>query len=98
MYRSALTEAVAGIQSRQATAQGWKDQIKGLIANGKAKQVELDAVGLNDWLDLQQGKVSNDKVMAFLGENGVQDREVGWGEPPGAPVVTLEVGRCGWLL
>ncbi|MDD3885174.1 MAG: PLxRFG domain-containing protein [Gallionella sp.] len=74
-YRSALTEAVAGIQSRQATAQGWKDQIKGLIANGKAKQVELDAVGLNEWLDLQQGKVTKDQVMAFLGENGVQVRE-----------------------
>lgn len=95
-YRSALTEAVAGIQSKQASAQGWKDQIKGLIANGKAKQVELDAVGLNDWLDLQQGKVSKDQVMAFLGENGVQVREVVLGEPPGAPVVTLEDGK--WVV
>ena len=67
-YRSALTEAVAGIQSRQATAQGWKDQIKGLIAGGKAKQVELDAVGLNEWLDLQAGLPAFESGFAVIEE------------------------------
>jgi len=79
-YRSALTEAVGSIASKQASAQGWKDQIKGLISNGKARQVELDAVGLNDWLNLQQGKVTKDQVMAFLGENGVRVEEVVLGD------------------
>jgi len=87
-YRSMLTEAVAGIVSKQASAQGWKDQIKGLIAKGAAKQAEIEATGLNDWLDLQQGKVTKDQVMAFLGENGVQVQEVvlgGLGEKAALP-------------
>lgn len=147
-YYSALTDAVAAMPTKQASAQGWRDQIKGLVAKGVVKQVEIDAVGLNDWLDLQSemavyepgfavieewkdgngpwqqvddlgmysrtkaeaeqkvaglgaaesddgsqarytikalpainlgkrgGKVTKDEVMAFLGEHGVQVREV----------------------
>ena len=71
-YRSALTDQVTALNTKQASAQGWKDQIKGLVASGKVKQAEIDAVGLNEFLDLQQGKVTKDQVTAFLRENGVR--------------------------
>lgn len=81
-YRSALTDAVATVTTKAAPAQGWKDQIKGLVAKGVVKQVEIDAVGLNEWLDLQQGKVTKEQVVAFVKEHGVQVREVVLGGDP----------------
>ncbi|MCR4340837.1 MAG: hypothetical protein NUW01_13235 [Gemmatimonadaceae bacterium] len=75
-YRSMLTEQVTALPTKAASAQGWKDQIKGLVAKGLVRQTEIDAVGLNEFLDLQQGKVSKDAVTAFLRENGVQVQDV----------------------
>ena len=74
-YRSALADAITAMPTKVASAQGWKDQIKGLVGKNDVKQVEIDAVGLNDWLDLQQGKVTKDQVTAFLGQNGVRVEE-----------------------
>ncbi|MCR4302151.1 MAG: PLxRFG domain-containing protein, partial [Sulfuricaulis sp.] len=79
-YRSALTDAVRALPTKAASVQGWKDQIKGLVGKNDVKQVELDAVGLNEFLDLQQGKVSKDSIMAFLGENGVRVEETQFAE------------------
>ena len=79
-YRSALTEAVAAMNTKAASAQGWKDQIKGLVAKGAVKQAEIDAVGLQEFLDLKPGKITKDSMMAFLGENGVQVEETMLGD------------------
>ncbi|MBK8772989.1 MAG: hypothetical protein IPM06_21505 [Rhizobiales bacterium] len=67
-YYSALTDAVAAMPTRQASAQGWRDQIKGLVARGAVKQVELDAVGLNEWLDLQAGMPIHESGFAVIEE------------------------------
>jgi hypothetical protein len=83
-YYSALTKAIDVLPTKAASVQGWKDQIKGLVAKGAVKQVELDAVGLNEFLDLQQGKVTKDQVLAFLGENGVRVEETVLGETAAA--------------
>ena len=79
-YRSVLTDSVAAMATKMASAQGWKDQIRGLVAAGKAKQVEVDAVGVTEFLDLQQGKVTKDQVVSFLRENGVKVEEMMLGE------------------
>lgn len=79
-YRSALTDAVVGMNTKQASVQGWRDQIKGLVAKGTVKQAELDAVGLDDWLEMQKGRVTKDQVLGFLGQNGVQVTETVLGE------------------
>ncbi|MHB8388037.1 MAG: PLxRFG domain-containing protein [Acidobacteriaceae bacterium] len=75
-YRSELNRQVEGLPMKSAPAKGWKDSIKGLLAKGLVKQVELDAVGLDDFLDLHQGKMTKDQVMSFLRENGVRVEEV----------------------
>ena len=43
---------------------------------GKFKQAEVEAVGLNDWLDTLEGKVPVTDVENFVRENGVQVEEV----------------------
>lgn len=43
---------------------------------GKFKQAEVEAVGLNDWLDTLEGKVPVTDVEKFVQENGVQVEEV----------------------
>lgn len=43
---------------------------------GKFKQAEVEAVGLNDWLDTLEGKVPVTDVEEFVQENGVQVEEV----------------------
>ena len=79
-YKSALTDAVSGLTSKQASGQGWKEQIKGLVGKGKIKQTEVDAIGLNDWLDLQQGRVTREQLESFVKENGVRVEEVTLGD------------------
>ena len=88
-YRSMLTEQVTALPTKAASAQGWKDQIKGLVAKGAVKQAEIDAVGLNEFLDLQQGKVTKDQVTAFLRENGVRVEETTLGAQSGAKRVGI---------
>jgi putative nucleotidyltransferase with HDIG domain len=83
-YRSALTDEVAKLTSKQASGQGWKEQIKGLVGKGRIKQAEVDAIGLNDWLDLQQGKVTKEQLETFVKDNGVRVEEVTLGETPDA--------------
>ena len=87
-YRSALNDQVEAMPTKAASAQGWKDQIKGLVQKGAVKQAEIDAVGLNDYLDLQSGKVTKDQVMSFLKENGVRVEETTLGKNY-APITSL---------
>lgn len=75
-YYSALERHIDSLNTKSAPAQGWKDQIKGAISKGLVKAAEVEAVGINDWLDLQQGRVSKDQVQQFLDQNGVKVEEV----------------------
>ncbi|MBK8745549.1 LPD38 domain-containing protein [Propionivibrio sp.] len=79
-YYSALERHIDSLNTKSAPAQGWKDQIKGAISKGLVKAAEVEAVGINDWLDLQQGRVSKDQVQQFLDQNGVKVEEVTLGD------------------
>jgi len=72
-WYSALENAVAGFQQKQATPDQWKGMIKNFPG---LKQDELDWVGVNDWLDKQEGKVSQADLLKFVQENNVQLEEV----------------------
>lgn len=74
-WYSALTRGVEALPTKSADAAGWAAAIKGLVASGKAKQVEVEAMGLPEWLAMQQGKVTKDQVLEFLRANGVQVTE-----------------------
>jgi len=81
VWRSALTDEVSALQTKSAPALSWKQQITSLINKGKVKQAEIDAVGLFDWLDMQEGKVDKNAVVDFLDTNGVQVQETMLGDP-----------------
>jgi hypothetical protein len=82
-FYSALTRAVDGAGMNAAPAGGWKQAIKGWISAGKVKADEVEWSGLNEWLDLQTGKVTRDAVGDFLRANGVRVTETVLGEPDG---------------
>ena len=71
-FYSALANAVEGVNMKSAPADGWKNVIKGLVSKGTVKQTEVEWTGLNDWLDLQQGKIDKAQVREFLNSNGVR--------------------------
>ncbi len=75
-FYSALAAGIDGIKTNTAPAQGWKDAIKGLVNKGAVKADEVEWSGINDWLDLQQGKVSKEQVAEYLKAGGVQVEEV----------------------
>jgi N12 class adenine-specific DNA methylase len=72
---SSLDRAIEGLSMGAAPAQGWRDSIKGLVAKGAVKADEVEWTGLNEWLDMQQGKVPKAAVLEFLQANGVQVTE-----------------------
>ena len=47
---------------------------------GLAKSDEVEWSGVNEWLDMQGGKVTKQQVMDFLRGNGVQVQEVTLGD------------------
>jgi len=66
-------------QAAKGPGSAMKDQWKGYINGLKNKGVKPDEIewsGVNDWLDMQTGKVSRDDVLNFLDNNGVQVEEV----------------------
>lgn len=80
-FYSALAEGIDGIQTKASPAAGWKDAIKGLVNKGLAKADEVEWSGVNDWLDLQQGKVSKEQVADYLRQGGVRVEETVLGAP-----------------
>ena len=51
-----------------------KEQAKALFKN--AKQEEVDWLGLNDWIDEQNGTITKDDLLNFVKANNVQVEEV----------------------
>src|SRR6185436_3452261 len=101
LWYSALAEAVAGANQTLAPSAMWQGLLKNLPG---VKKEEVEWSGLREWLQLQQGKVSKDEIMAFLKANGVQVEERVYGAPEaGGPALqeereTLEeeLGRHGF--
>ena len=71
-FYSALSVEVGKLTIKSASAESWKQQIKGLIAKGVIKEREVFWSGLNNWLDLQEGKITKEQVQAFLAAGGVK--------------------------
>ena len=83
-FYSALARGIESLPTKSATPQGWKDAIKGLVNKGQAKVDEVEWTGVNDWLDLQQGRVTKEQVAKYLQQGGVRVEEVVLGRD-GAP-------------
>lgn len=75
IWCSALRDGIAGINAKAMAGPGWKDGIKGLLNSGTVKADEVEWSGITEWLQLQEGKVTKDQVLAYLDANGVQVTE-----------------------
>jgi hypothetical protein len=80
-FYSALNRGVDDLNIKASPAAGWKSAIQGLVNKGQVKADEVEWSGVNDWLDLQTGKVSKDDLKNYLGSNGIQVSEVQLGGP-----------------
>jgi hypothetical protein len=79
-YYSALARGIDTSPTQAQAKDGWKAYIKGLVNKGAIKQDEVEWTGVNDWLDMQEGRVSKDSLSQFLKDNGVQVQETQLGE------------------
>jgi len=74
-FYSALEYNLSRLPTKSATAAGWKDAIKGLLNKGLVKAEEVEWSGINDWLDLTEGKITREQVQDYLAQGGVQVEE-----------------------
>ena len=74
-FYSELESKLSQVGMKAGPAKAWKDYIKSQIGKG-VKADEIEAVGIMEWLDLQQGKVTKEQVMSYLAQNGVKVDEV----------------------
>lgn len=72
-FYSALARAVADSKTTKAPAAQWKAT---LAKTPGVKADELFWVGVNDWLDMQEGPVTREALEAFVAGNGVRVEEV----------------------
>jgi hypothetical protein len=79
-FYSALARGVESMPTKSAPAGAWKAQIKGLVNKGVVKQDEVTWSGIEDFLDLQQGKVTKEQVAQYLEQGGVRVEEAVLGE------------------
>ena len=70
---SALEKGIESAKQAKATAKDWKAIIPKLAG---VKADEIEATGLNEWLDMQTGQVTKESVLEFVRQNGVQVQEV----------------------
>jgi hypothetical protein len=71
---SALTRAVESGKGapRRADAATWKQWLDGAQRRGEVKQAERDWVGVDRWLDEQNGPITRDDLTAFVKANEVK--------------------------
>ena len=91
-FYSALAREVGGLNANAMAAPGWMMNIHGLVKNGKVKADELEWSGLNEWLNLQEGKVTKAAVLDYLAANGVKVQESVLGDGTGWSVVDQDTG------
>lgn len=73
-FYSELARRINGMNVNVAPASGWKQQIAALTKQG-VKPDEIEFSGINDWLDMQPGKITKEAVLEFLRGNGVRVTE-----------------------
>lgn len=76
IFYSALEQQLQNAPIKSGDSKAWKDYLKSITTKGLAKEVEIEAVGLREFLDLQQGKITKDQVADFIKQNGVKVEEV----------------------
>jgi hypothetical protein len=81
-YTSALGEAIDKLNMKAAPAKGWLEALKGLGSKG-VKADEVKWSGIEEWLQMQEGRVTKEQVQEFLANNGVKVEEVMLGGPGG---------------
>ncbi len=75
-FYSQLARVIESAKQAAMPAKQWALWLKANAAKLGVKQDEIEAVGLNEWLDLRQGSVTKDAVLDFVRQNGVQVREI----------------------
>lgn len=75
-YFSALQRAAEANPMKAGEAGAWKQWIKGITNSGKVKAEEVAWSGLEEWLQLQPGKITKAQVVDYLASNGVRVEEV----------------------
>jgi hypothetical protein len=76
---SELENKIEAVGPNQAPAPQWKAMIKGMVQKG-VKPEEIEWSGVNDYLDLQEGKVSKASLLEYLKEGGVKVEETTLGD------------------
>jgi hypothetical protein len=95
-FYSELSKQVEKATMKQAPSGAWKSYIKALTQKG-VKADEIEWTGVNDFLDLKDGKVSKDEILKFLDGNGVQINEVTLGSPKAdVEKVSAKIGHLGY--
>ncbi len=95
-FYSALSRGIGALNYKTLSVDAWNDALKSLVNNGLVKQDEIEWSGLNDFLKMQEGKVSKEQIQEYLDANGVQVQEVTLGQPNEADIEALlndEVGE-----
>ncbi len=77
-FYSALEQAVVLGRGapRKASAQAWKQWLDGAQRRGEFKQSERDWLGVDQWLDAQDGVVQRQALAEFIQANQVQVQDV----------------------
>lgn len=75
LWRSVLTDAISKAPFKETPANQWKAWLQSNAAKLGVKKDEIEWSGVNEWLDLQTGKVTRDQVQAYLDANGVRVTE-----------------------
>jgi hypothetical protein len=70
-FYSPIRAEVEAMDFKQIPPRQLSDRIRKL-----PKQEEMEDLGLYDWLDLQEGKVSKESVLAFIDQGGVQLNQI----------------------
>ncbi len=74
-FYSQLHRALSGLNMRAGDAGAWRQALKGAMAKG-VKAEEISHSGIEDWLKLQDGKVTKQQVLDYLDGNGVRVTEM----------------------
>jgi hypothetical protein len=92
-FYSQLRRSVDALPTKAASASGWMQQLKGLVNKGTAKQVEIDATGVTEWLQLLKddgasfapwGKndptITKEQLLTYLDDVGIKTKTVRYGD------------------
>ena len=79
IFYSQLSRVFTNAKQQEMPAQQWKAWLQGNAAQLGVKADEIQWSGINDYLDLQKGKVSKADIVNYLNDNGVQvtEKELG---------------------